>query len=129
VRVLVVDQDSESRELVRTILQQGGAMVRAVANVSEALESLEAWSPDVLVSDSSSPEHASYAVIGKVPSLDAERGGRIPALALTTFARSDQRLGQMLAGLRRDMPKPVEPAVLTLEVARLVGRERRRARR
>jgi signal transduction histidine kinase/ActR/RegA family two-component response regulator len=129
VRVLVVDEDSEGRELVRTVLQLRGAMVRAVGSVADALESLEAWSPDVLVSDSSSPEHASYTLVGKIRSLDAERGGRIPALALTTFARTDQRLGQMLAGVQRDLPKPVEPAILESEIARLVGRERRRVHR
>jgi signal transduction histidine kinase len=129
VRVLVVDRDSEGRELVRTVLQQRGAIVQAVGTVSDALESLEAWSPDVLVTDNSSPEHTSYMLVGKIPSLDADRGGRIPALALTTFARTDQRLGQLLAGQQRELLKPVEPAALTLEIARLAGRERRRAQR
>jgi CheY-like chemotaxis protein len=67
--------------------------------------------------------------VGKVHSLDAERGGRIPALALTTFARADTRLGQMIAEVQRELPKPIEPARLTAEIARLAGRERRRAER
>jgi hypothetical protein len=83
----------------------------------------------VLLSDSASPARDSYALVGKVQSLDAHRGGRIPALALTTFARSATRLGRMMAEVWRDLPKPVEPALLTAEIARLTGRERRRAER
>jgi len=128
-RVLVLDHDVEGRDVLRTVLEQRGATVRAVGNVADALEALEGWHPDVLVSDSASPDHDAYALVGKIQSLDAEEGGRIPALALTTFARSDKRLGQMLAEVQCELPKPVEPARLTAEVARLSGRERRRAQR
>ena len=115
--------------MLRRLLQQRGAAVRTVSSVAEALEILEGWRPDVLVSDAMSPEHDSYALVGKVHSLDADRGGRIPALALTTFARTDERLAPLLADVHLDLPKPVEPALLTAEVARLTGRERRRAQR
>ena len=128
-RVLVLDQDLDGRELLRTMLRERGANVQTVASVADALEWLERWGPDVLISDSASPTHDSYALVGRVQSLDAERGGRIPALALTTFARSDTRLGQMIAEVQRDVPKPIEPSVLTAEIARLTGRERRRAER
>ena len=128
-RVLVLDRDLDGRELLRTMLRQCGANVQTVSSVADALEWLERWRPDVLISDAASPAHDSYALVGKVHSLDSERGGRIPALALTTFARSDTRLGQMIAEVQRDVPKPIEPALLTAEVARLAGRERRRAER
>jgi signal transduction histidine kinase len=128
-RVLVVDHDIEARDLLRTVLQQRGADVQTASSVAEALESLEAWRPDVLVSDASSPDHDSYSLVGKIHALDADRGGRIPALALTTLGRTDARLGSMIAEMRRDLPKPVEPAVLTAEIARLAGRERRSAQR
>ncbi len=128
-RVLVLDQDLDSREHLRTLLHEHGADVKTAASVAEALESLEAWGPDVLVTDASSPDHASYALVGKIHALDADRGGRIPALALTTVGRSDSPLGQLISQVRRDVPKPVEPAVLTAEIARLTGRERRRAQR
>lgn len=128
-RVLVLDQEPEGRELLRTLLQHRGAVVQTVGSVAEALDSLEAWRPDVLVSDSPNPDHDSYALTGKVQSLEADRGGRIPAVALSTVARTDERLRQMLADVHRDVPKPVEPAVLTAEIARLAGRERRRAQR
>lgn len=128
-RVLVLDQDPDSRDLLRTVLQQRGALVKTVASVGDALESLEAWRPDALVSDSVAPEHDSYALVGKVRSLDAEHGGRIPAAALTVFSRTDERVRQMLDAFQSDLPKPVEPAVLTAEIARLTGRERRRVAR
>jgi signal transduction histidine kinase len=128
-KVLVLDQDHDGRELLRTVLQQRGATVRTAATIAEALEALESWRPDVLVSDSGSAEHDSYSLIGKIRSLDAERGGRIPAAALTSFGRTDKRLGKLLAEVHRDLPKPVEPAQLAAEVARLAGRERRSAQR
>jgi signal transduction histidine kinase len=126
-RVLVLDQDADGRELLRTVLQQRGAAVRTAGTVADALESLEAWRPDVLVSDSVAPKHDSYALVGKVRSLDAERGGRIPAAALTAWSRVDLRVRRMLEPVQTDLPKPIEPAVLTAEIARLTGRERRRA--
>jgi CheY-like chemotaxis protein len=128
-RVLVLDQDAEGRELLRTILQQRGATVRTAASVADALEALEAWRPDVLVSDTPSTEHDSYTLVGKVHSLEAERGGRIPAAALTMAARTDERVKQMLEDVHGNLPKPIEPALLAAEVARLTGRERRRAHR
>jgi signal transduction histidine kinase len=129
VRVLVFDRDREGRELLRTVLQQRGAAVRTVESVADALETLESWRPDVLVSDNESSEHDTYTLTGRIPSLDAERGGRIPAAALTISGRTDQRLGKLLAEVHCDLTKPVEPARLTAEVARLAGREGRRARR
>jgi signal transduction histidine kinase/CheY-like chemotaxis protein len=128
-RVLVLDENADGRDLLRTVLQQRGAQVRTVESVADALESLEAWRPDVLVSDSSTPEHDSYALVSKVPSLETDRGGRIPAAALTAFARTDERVRRMLEAFQCDLPKPVEPATLTAEIARLTGRERRRVAR
>ena len=128
-RVLVVDHDTEARELLGTMLHQRGADVQTVSSLADALESLESWRPDVLVSDAESPRHDSYSVVGKVQSLDADLGGRIPALALTARGRNDPRLGAMIADVHRDLPKPIEPSVLTAEIARLAGRERRRALR
>jgi signal transduction histidine kinase/CheY-like chemotaxis protein len=128
-RVLVLDQDADGRDLLRTVLQERGAQVRTAATVADALESLEAWRPDVLVSDCATPEHDSYALVGKVPSLETDRGGRIPAAALTAFARTDERVRRMLEAFQCDLPKPVEPATLTAEIARLTGRERRRVAR
>lgn len=128
-RVLVLDEEQEARDLLRTVLQHRGATVQTVSSVAEALHSLEAWRPDVLVTDSLSPDHDSYALVGKVRSLESERGGRIPAVALTSTESTDERLRHLLAEVQRDVPKPVEPTVLTSEIARLTGRERRREQR
>jgi len=129
VRVLLLDHDQDARELLSVVLERHGASVRAAGSVDQALEMLESWRPDVLVSDTTSPDRDTYALVGKVHSLEAERGGRIPALALTTLARTDENMRRMLADVKRDLPKPVEPAVLAAEIARLTGRERRRATR
>jgi signal transduction histidine kinase/CheY-like chemotaxis protein len=129
VRVLLLDRDRDARELLSVVLHERGASVCVASSVDEALEMLESWRPDVLVSDSASPEHDGYSLVGKVQSLEADRGGRIPALALTSMARTDAGMRRMLSDVKRDLPKPVEPAVLTAEIARLTGRERRRAQR
>jgi len=129
VRVLLLDPDRDARELLSVALQQRGASVCLAGSVDEALEMLESWRPDILVRDASSSEGDAYALVGKVHSLEAERGGRIPALALTNLARTDEGMRRMLSEVKRDLPKPVEPAILTAEIARLTGRERRRAQR
>jgi len=125
VRVLVLDEDAEARDLLTAVLQQRGAIVRTTGSLGDALEALESWRPDVLVSDDRASDHERYALVGKVHTLETERGGRIPALALTTVARTDRRLGELLAGVVSAVPKPFEPVRLTAEVARLAGRERR----
>jgi signal transduction histidine kinase len=129
IRVLVLDDDSEGRELVRTVLQHCGAAVRTTESIGEALEALEIWRPDVLVSNGASTQGEAYSVIGKVPSLESHRGGRIPAAALTHAARTDEHLRGLLAASLSDVPKPLDPALLTSEIARLTGRERRRVAR
>jgi CheY-like chemotaxis protein len=129
VRVLLLDRDQDVRDLLSVVLRERGASVCLASTVDEALEMLESWRPDVLVTDASSPDRDAYSLVGKVQSLEAERGGRIPALALTNVARTDEGMRRMLSEVKRDIPKPVEPAILTAEIARLTGRERRRAQR
>lgn len=125
VRVLVLDHDVKGRDLIRTMLQQRGAAVQTAASTAEALESLESWRPDVLVRESA--HNGSYALFGKISVLDADRGGRIPALTLTESGPADARLGLLIAQAQRDVTKPIEPVTLAAEVARLAGRERRQA--
>lgn len=129
IRVLLLDRDQDARDLLSVVLEQRGAAVCVAGSVQDALELLESWRPDVLVSDAVSPERDAYALVGKVQSLEADRGGRIPALALTTLSRTNDDMRRLLSGVQRDLPKPVEPAILTAEIARLTGRERRRAQR
>jgi signal transduction histidine kinase/CheY-like chemotaxis protein len=125
IRVLVFEPDVEGRQVLRQLLEERGAAVQTAASLGDALESLEAWRPDVLVSDSAFDGGGSYSLVGKVPGLEAERGGRIPALALTSLARQDSAVRMLLDGTVREVQKPLEPARLTAEIARLAGRERR----
>jgi len=129
VRVLLLDRDQDAREIFSVALQERGAYVQVAVSVDEALEMLESWRPDVLVSCSHSPERDVYAVVGNVRSLEADRGGRIPAVALTSVNLGDARMRRLLAEVKCDLPKPVEPAILTSEIARAAGRERRAVRR
>jgi CheY-like chemotaxis protein len=128
VRVLLLDRDQDARELLSAALEQRGACVQVALSMDQALEMLESWRPDVLVSDAS-PERDGYSLVGKVRALETDRGGRIPAVALTSTGGTDAAMRRMLSDVRLHLPKPVEPAILTAEIARLAGRERRQARR
>ena len=129
VRVLLLERDRDARELLSIALEQHGALVQVAVSIDQALEMLESWRPDVLVSDAPSPERDAYCLVGKVQSLETDRGGRIPSLALTSMSVTDAGMRRMLADAKLDLPKPVEPAILTAAIARLAGRERRRAQR
>jgi CheY-like chemotaxis protein len=122
VRVLVVDDDGDARELLRTVLEASAAVVMAAGSAAEALESLERGRPDVLVSDIAMPGDDGYALIRKVRALPPEYGGRVPAVAVTAHARTEDRTRAILAGFQLHVSKPVEPAELVAVVASLVGR-------
>ncbi len=121
-RILVVDDDADARELLRSILAQSGASVRTAASVTEALRQLENRQPDVLVSDIGMPGEDGYALIRQVRALSPEQGGHVPALALTAFARSDDRRRAIGAGFHMHLAKPVEPDELVTVVASLAKR-------
>jgi PAS domain S-box-containing protein len=121
-RVLVVDDEPDARELVTTVLKEYKAEVIAVATAGEALEAIQQLQPNVLVSDIGMPQEDGYALIRKVRALDGERGGRIPAVALTAYARAEDRTQALLAGFQQHISKPVDPAELAAVVASLTGR-------
>ncbi len=122
VRVLVVDDEADSREFITIVLQQCQAEVRAVGSVPEALQMITDWKPDVLVGDISMPEEDGYSLIRKVRSQPPEQGGKIPAAALTVYARAEERMRAIQEGYQLHLPKPIEPAELATVVASLVGR-------
>ncbi len=122
VRVLVVDDQIDSREFITTVLQQYQAEVQAVASVSEALQVIREWKPDVLVSDIGMPQQDGYSLIRKLREQSPELGGNIPAAALTAYARAEDRVRAIQEGYQLHLPKPVEPAELATVVASLVGR-------
>lgn len=118
-RILVVDDEAEILELLSTILQEDGAEVIAVDSVDEALELLEDLKPDVLVSDIAMPGKDGYVLIRKVKELEVELGTRIPAIALTAYARVEERRQALLAGFQIHLTKPVKPIELIAAVASL----------
>lgn len=122
VRVLVVDDEADTRNVITTVLLQCQAKVQAVESVSEALEVIHQWKPDVLVSDIGMPEEDGYSLIRKVRSQPPEQGGKIPAAALTAYARVEDRMRAIKEGYQLHLPKPIEPAELATVVASLVGR-------
>jgi two-component system CheB/CheR fusion protein len=121
VRVLVVDDEADARELLKTILVKCGAEVKVAATAGAALDALEQASFDVLVSDIAMPDEDGYDLIRKVRALDAGRGGRIPALALTAYARIEDQAKAVAAGYQQQAAKPIEPADLAAAVATLAG--------
>ncbi|QLE56194.1 PAS domain S-box protein [Nostoc sp. TCL26-01] len=122
IKVLVVDDEADSRDFVTTVLEQCQAQVQAVASVQEALQVIAEWQPDVLVSDIGMPQEDGYSLIQKVRSLPPEQGGNIPAAALTAYARAEDRMRAIQEGYRLHLPKPIEPAELATVVASLIGR-------
>ncbi len=112
-RVLVVDDEPDTREFIATVLRHSGATVTAVASAREALTVID--QAEVLVSDIGMPGEDGYALIRKVRSL----GKSIPAVALTAYARSEDRTQALLAGFQMHVPKPVEPTELVAVVATL----------
>ena len=121
-RVLLVDDEADARELLGLILMSYEAEVRSCASAAEALQSLDEWRPDVLVSDIGMPVEDGYELIRKIRTREPERGGLIPALALTAYARDEDARRAIEAGYDTHVPKPVEPGVLATAVANLAGR-------
>jgi len=123
-RVVVVDDETDARELVAAVLTEGGANVVAVASVSEAIHAVERHRPDVLVSDIGMPCEDGYSLMRRLRAME-KTVGRIPAAALTAYATVQDRTRALLAGYSSHLPKPIEPAELTAVVATLAGRPAR----
>jgi PAS domain S-box-containing protein len=122
VRVLVVDDEPDARGLVKRLLENCGAEVRTAASAGEAMTLLTEERPDVLISDIGMPDEDGYALIRMVRALPPDRGGAVPAVALTAYARSEDRVRAMRLGYQNHVVKPVEPAELVTVVATLAGR-------
>ncbi len=120
VKVLVVDDEVDSRVLVQRVLERCGAVVRTAASAAEALSAIEAEKPDVLVSDIGMPGENGYELIRQVRSRGGQEGG-IPAVALTAYASSEDRLKAVRAGFQMHMAKPVEAAELLTIVSSLAS--------
>ncbi|MFB2919217.1 response regulator [Aerosakkonema funiforme] len=121
-QVLVVDDDADTRLFLATVLEECGAEVTVASSAREAFEFIQKSKPDILVSDIGMPDEDGYSLIRKVRTLAPEEGGRIPAAALTAYARAEDRTRSLLEGFQIHIPKPVEPAELAAAVANLAGR-------
>lgn len=125
-RILIVDDDRDAREVVATALAHEGAQVTEAASCSEALDAIARAAshklPELLVSDIAMPGDDGYVLIRKVRALDEECGGKIPALALTAHAKAEDRERALRAGFQAYLAKPVELTELVTTVARLGGR-------
>ncbi|MRG95552.1 hybrid sensor histidine kinase/response regulator [Polyangium spumosum] len=120
-RVLVVDDDQDTREILRQVLAAHRADVRIAGTVREAIAELDAARPHVLVSDIAMPGEDGYDFIDFVRRRAPERGGAVPALALTAHARAEDQARALAAGFQRHAAKPIDPAELVRAVAGLVG--------
>ncbi|MDZ8140142.1 MAG: ATP-binding protein [Nostoc sp. DedQUE04] len=120
IKVLVVDDDIDSRDFVAFVLEQDGAFVMAVSSAEEALQTLAEFKPDVLVSDISMPDMDGYMLIHEVRTRTAEQGGQIPAIALTAFARNDDREKALKAGFQMHLSKPLNPEKLIAAIVKLM---------
>jgi PAS domain S-box-containing protein len=121
-KVLVVDDEADTRELIREVLKECGSEVILSRSAAEALQALEEQKPDILISDLGMPDEDGYSLISKIRALPSERGGHIPAAALTAYARAEDRMRVLRSGFQFHLPKPVDSAELVTVVASLAGR-------
>lgn len=120
-RILVVDDEADARELLSTLLTFQGADVKAAASAGEALEMLQSWKPNLLISDIGMPQEDGYTLIRKVRMLESEALSQLPAIALTAYAREEDRIHALEAGFQQHLSKPTDPNELVNAIAQLVG--------
>jgi PAS domain S-box-containing protein len=121
VHVLVVDDEQDARELVAELLSRCKLRVSTAGSAQEALRIVQAERPGVIVSDIGMPEEDGYSLIRKVRALPPSEGGNTPAIALTAYARTEERTKTLVAGFNMHVPKPVEPAELLAVLASLTA--------
>jgi signal transduction histidine kinase/ActR/RegA family two-component response regulator len=123
-RILVVDDEADARDLLAIRLQQYGADVVTAASVDAALEILsqEATRPDLIVSDIAMPGEDGYSLMRRVRALNSEQGGRIPAIAVTAYSRTKDRVQALAAGFQMHVPKPVNASELAHAITSIIGR-------
>jgi signal transduction histidine kinase/ActR/RegA family two-component response regulator len=122
-RVLLVDDERETREIISTVVERTGAEVKTCTSAREALTELVEWRPDVILSDIAMPDEDGYSFIGRVRSLPHDEGGDTPAAALTAYAREEDRKQALAAGYQMHIAKPIGAGQLVTMIAKLAGRE------
>jgi PAS domain S-box-containing protein len=119
-RVLVVDDEPDSNEVVSTVLAAAGAEVRVAASAAEGIEQLKQWTPDIIVSDIGMPHEDGFMFLARLHALPGETA-RIPAVALTAYATTDDRVRIFSAGFKAHVVKPIDPVELVVVVANVAG--------
>jgi CheY-like chemotaxis protein len=125
-RILVVDDEPDCATLTGYLLSQWGADVKVVISASDALkvfERYDEWPPDILVSDIQMPAIDGYGLMRRVRKMDPDRGGNIPAIALTAYTRVEDRIRALVAGFQIHIGKPFEPVELLTVVESIVNRK------
>jgi signal transduction histidine kinase/ActR/RegA family two-component response regulator len=122
-RVLLVDDEAEARQIISTVITRTGGEVRTCKSASEALSKLAEWKPDVILSDIAMPDEDGYSFIQQVRTLPRDKGGETPAAALTAYARDVDRRQALAAGYQMHIAKPISANQLVTMIARLAGRD------
>jgi|SRR6516164_280446 CheY-like chemotaxis protein len=122
ISILVVEDDDDTRELLKVLLETQGASVTTTSSVQEALSAYDRSRPNVIVADIGMPDYNGYALIGRVRARDRGRGTMVPAIALTAFATAIDRDTVLSAGFQVHMPKPFEPDRLISVIAELTSK-------
>ncbi len=121
--VLVVDDEPDAAEVLARVLTRAGATVATAGGTDEALEKFHRARPHVLVSDIAMSGRDGYDLIRAIRELPPEQGGEIPAIAVTAYAREEDRIRALNAGFQIHLAKPVEPAALAAAIAHLAGED------
>lgn len=121
VRVLLVDDEEDARDVVAFILQEAGAKVFVAQSAIEALETFSRSKIDLIVSDIGMPMMDGYMLIRQIRTMPPARGGQVPAIALTAYAAEIDQQQAIAAGFQRHMPKPVDPEQLIAAIVNLIG--------
>ena len=122
INILVVEDDADTRDLLKVLLEAQGAGVTITASVQEALTAYDQSRPNVIVADIGMPDYNGYTLIGRVRSRDREKGKMVPAIALTAFTTAIDRDTVLSAGFQVHMPKPFEPNQLISVIADLAAK-------
>jgi CheY-like chemotaxis protein len=118
-RILIVDDELDARELVTVMLERGGAQMKSACSSNEGIEIIRDWRPHVLIADIGMPHEDGYGFIKRVRELSDEQGGKTPAVALTAYARAEDRVRALAAGYQMHLSKPVNRVELSAVVAKL----------
>jgi CheY-like chemotaxis protein len=124
IRILVVEDDDDTRELLKVLLETQGSAVTAAASVPEALAAYDQSRPNVIIADIGMPDYNGYTLIGRVRARDREYGNIVPAIALTAYTTAIDRDTVLSAGFQLHMPKPFEPTHLVSVISELAAKYR-----